>query len=130
MNIWSIIAGFLSFSGHWVSEKQVMCVKHLWSPLYRTGFNKYHYMELFLYIKSSCSRFFFPSIFPIHVQYARFVCVSIILCHVYYMKSLISSFFFLNLFIELNLNLMFVLIKCYIWQRCMLCKSSLCFTFK
>lgn len=37
---------------------------------------------------------FFPFIFPIHVQYARFVCVSIILCHVYYMKSLISSFFF------------------------------------
>lgn len=40
---------------------------------------------------------FFPFIFPIHVQYARFVCVSIILCHVYYMKSLISSFFFFKL---------------------------------
>lgn len=66
--------------------------------------------------------------FILSIQYARFVCgfYNIVTC----LLPEASNFliFFLNLFIELNL--MFVLIKCYIWQRCMLCKSSLFFPFK
>lgn len=73
--------------------------------------------------------------FPLHLPYTCTVC-TVCVCFYNIVSCLlheVSNFlilFFLNLFIELNLNLMFVLIKCYIWQRCMLCKSSLCFTFK
>lgn len=72
--------------------------------------------------------------FPLHLPYTCTVC-TVCVCFYNIVSCLlheVSNFLilFLNLFIELNLNLMFVLIKCYIWQRCMLCKSSLCFTFK
>lgn len=75
------------------------------------------------------------TVFSLHLPYSCTVCTvcvcfyNIVSCLLHEVSNFLILFFW-NLFIELNLNLMFVLIKCYIWQRCMLCKSSLCFTFK
>lgn len=72
--------------------------------------------------------------FPLHLPYTCTVCTvcvcfyNIVSCLLHEVSNFLILFFKLIYWIKSESDVCFN--KCYIWQRCMLCKSSLCFTFK